>query len=216
MDIIELSNKIDNLSNVELYELLKDGYEVFPKNLNIIYKLVIGKGYVLYPEYFEIVHTGDSVFVSDTFSSGGTGTFNYNEIISIETLEGKTGLSHRLGEIKCNTHTTGKQGTVGVTTYQQGNDPYIIKYPPKDGPIVTSLKKVFLFLKNNPIELPRESSKKTITEENQSNKSEKINQIKPSQIDYVSKLKELKELYDSEIISKEDYESKKSEYLKHL
>ena len=212
MDIIELSNKIDNLSNVELYELLKDGYEVFPKNKNLINKLLMGKGYVLFPQYVELVHTG-SILINDTFSSGGTGTFNYNEIISVEVLEEKSGLNYRNGQIRINTHTTGPQGSIGITT---SVDKFTVFYNPKDGPIVNSLKKVFLFLKNNPIEIPRESSKKTITEENQSNKSEEINQIKPSQIDYVSKLKELKELYDSEIISKEDYESKKSEYLKHL
>ena len=127
----------------------------------------------------------------------------------------KTGLKHRLGEIKVNTDTSGKQGTVGVTTYQI-NDPCIIKYPPKDGPIVNSLKNVFLFLKNNPIELPRKSNKKSPSEETQSNKTEEINEIKPIQIDYVSKLKELKELYDSKIISKKDYETKNSEYLKYL
>lgn len=212
MDIIEISNKIDRIPNEELYELLKDGFEVFPKNKNLINKLLMGKGYVLYPQYVELVHTG-SFLVNDTFSSGGTGTFNYNEIISVEVLEEKTGLNYRNGQIKINTHTTGPQGTVGITT---SHDQFTVFYNPKDGPIVNSLKKVFLFLKNNPIVLPNRDVKKTTTEEIQSNKIDNIHQENTNQIDYVSKLKELKELFDSEIIDEDDYESKKSEYLKHL
>ena len=56
----------------------------------------------------------------------------------------------------------------------------------------------------------------TDLEKNQSNKSNVTDEINSSQIDYSSKLKELKQLYDSEIISEQDYETKKKEYLEKL
>jgi hypothetical protein len=86
----------------------------------------------------------------------------------------------------------------------------------KDGSIVNYIKKVFLILNNNPMERLNKLVQTTDLEKNQSNKSNVTDEINSSQIDYSSKLKELKQLYDSEIISEQDYETKKKEYLEKL
>ena len=89
-------------------------------------------------------------------------------------------------------------------------------FNPKDGSIVNYIKKVFLILNNNPMERLNKLVQSSDLEKNQSNKSNVTDEIKSSQIDYSSKLKELKQLYDSEIISEQDYETKKKEYLEKL
>lgn len=214
MDIIELSKKIETITNDELYKLFKDGFKVFPKNLNLINKLLLGKGYVFYPTYFEVVHTGDGWLENDTFSSGGTGTFRYQDIISIDTLnEGSKGFGYRNGQIKINTHTTGQSGNVGVTN--KGIDPFTLFFNPKDGPIVSSIKKVLLHIMENPIQNPNKVDKPK--EDTSINKTDTtVSNEKKTEGSVIEKMKELKELLDMGILTDDEFQTKKKELLEKL
>ena len=213
MDIIELSKKIETITNDELYDLFKDGFKVFPQKMNIFDKLTIGKGYVLHPNYLEIVHTGDGWVENDLLSTGGTGTFHYKDIISIDIIKELPGWKHRNGQIKVNTHTTGKGG---IGPLDGGsNDPFRLFFNPNDGPVVSSLKKVLLHIMENPIQNPNKVVEQTNeTPEDKGVKTTSEN--KKSEVSVIEQIKELKELLDMGILTDDEFQSKKKELLEKL